>query len=104
MEIQLAVASSPITVTYVLKDLSDSFYEGSDSLSLKGLSNLPDIEKIIFLQRKAADMPYNVKEKVGNGQFNTRVDLNRLLRKEDVPVTYNLTTRKGYKLATFVVG
>ena len=104
MEVQLAIAAASIKVTFTLKDLSDYFYDGHKSMEMIGLNNMSDREKFTYLVKKSQDMARNVKQKVGNGQFNDKVTLNQLMRNENVSLQYTLADRKGYKLATFIVG
>jgi hypothetical protein len=95
-----------IKVTYTLKNLSDTFYEGSESGSIPGLLNMNHREKFDYLNRQAngGDLRDNIKQKVGSGQFRDKVELNQLWRNQNVLIAFEFGDRKGYKLATFYIG
>lgn len=84
-------------VTFILKNLSDSFYNGFGK-SIQGLLNMSDTEKYIYLNKVRHDL--NITLKIGTGQFRDVVLLNQIVRSNPT-VTFNLEPRRGYKLATF---
>lgn len=84
-------------VTFVLKDLSDAFYQGHGS-EIPGLLNMVDMEKFEYLNKHRHDL--GIAMKIGSGQFRDQVELNRLLR-TNPPVAFSLEPRRGYRLATF---
>lgn len=94
-----------IKVTYTLKNLSDAFYNGNGG-SIVGMLNLSPRARFDYLNRQAngGDLRDNIKQKIGTGQFRDKVDLNQLLRNENVTIAFELGDRKGYKLATFYIG
>lgn len=87
-------------VTFILKALTDVFYEGNGD-SIKGLLRMTDAEKFEYLTKRHQDFP-QCSMKVGSGQFRDKVDLNMALRKA-CRFSFKLEPRKGYKLATFEV-
>jgi hypothetical protein len=84
--------------TFILKDLTDAFYEGTEGGSIVGLMSMSDREKWDKLNRMANQKLVTLK--IGSGQFRDRVDLNQILR-EPCTFSFNLEPRKGYRLATF---
>jgi hypothetical protein len=94
-------------VTFILKDLSKAFYEGSNILGIPGLNNLPsDGERFDYLiGPRCRDL--KISRKTGNDSTRDAVEFNQLIRAQrqsGVPTTpkaYKLEPRKGYKLATF---
>lgn len=93
-----------IKVTYILKNLTDCFYDGNGE-SIEGLLNLTDRAKFDKLNKCAfGDLRDNVKQKIGTGQFRDKVELNQLLRDPAQKIEFKLENRKGYKLATFLIG
>lgn len=82
-------------VTFILKGLTDAAHAT--------LAAMPDAERFAKLDKWArGDLAHCVKEKIGDGSFRDRVDLNAMMR---APVTwaYTLEPRRGYRLATFDV-
>lgn len=94
-----------IKVTYTLKNLSEQFYDGNYG-SIVGLLNMSHRDKFNYLSRQAngGDLRDNIKQKVGTGQFRDKVELNQLLRNDNVTIAFEFGDRKGYKLATFYIG
>jgi hypothetical protein len=87
-------------VTFILKDLSDDFFEGFGT-SIKGLNNMADAEKFAYLTKAHRGLP-KCSMKIGSGMFRDTVDLNRLMR-GPCSFRFTLEPRKGYQLATFEV-
>lgn len=88
---------SPITVTFILKDVSDSFLTELEGLPHNGA-------RFEHLRQHAqGDLRHLVKMKIGTGQFRAAVELNSMLRRRDCTYAYNLGARRGYRLATFTV-
>jgi len=83
--------------TFILKDLSEQFYEGMGE-SIVGLLNMSDSDKFAYLNKARVNLKITMK--IGSGQFRDSVDLNSLLKQPN-NVTFKLEPRKGYKLATF---
>lgn len=83
--------------TAILKDLSEVYFNGNGG-SIVGLLNVPDADKLAYLQRSAQDL--QITFKVGNGSFRDKVELNQILR-EPHSTSFKLEPRRGYKLATF---
>lgn len=93
-----------LKVAYILKNLTDCFYNGNGD-SIEGLLNLNDRAKFDKLNKCAfGDLRDNVKQKIGSGQFRDKVELNQMLRVVDQKIQFKLEDRKGYKLATFLIG
>lgn len=93
-------------VTFILKDLSDVFYNGNQSSDpnwlIVGLNELSDRKKLDHLFNKRGDH-LGITSKIGScNAFRDMVDMNSML-KEECHVTYKLEPRRGYKLATFEV-
>ena len=89
-------------VTYILKDFSEVFYTGNGQ-SILGLLNMSDKDKFFYLDKKAKDK-IGCTQKIGtSNSFRDRVELNQIIRKDNVAYTFKLDPRKGYKLATFEV-
>lgn len=86
-------------VTFILKDLSEQFYQGFGQ-HIKGLLNMTDEEKFHYLQQKGQEL--GVTMKVGDNSFARKVELNSLLKGKP-SFTFKLEPRRGYKLATFIV-
>ncbi len=84
--------------TFILKNLTDAFYQGSESGSIVGLMSLSDKDKWDKLNRMANQKLATLK--IGSGQFRDRVELNQMLR-EPCLFSFKLEPRKGYRLATF---
>ena len=84
--------------TFILKDLTDAFYEGTEGGSIVGLMSMSDREKWDKLNRMANQKLATLK--IGSGQFRDRVDLNQILR-GPCAFSFKLEPRKGYRLATF---
>ena len=89
-------------ITFTLKDLTDAFYNGMGE-SIVGLLNMPDNEKFAYLMRKAQQRELKISMKIGYGQFRDSVELNQLLRKDNLSYSFKLEPRRGYKLATFEI-
>lgn len=89
-------------VTFILRNLSDTFFEGLGE-SIIGLDNLDNQSKFNTLARHAkGDLKHCVSMKAGSGQFRDQVELNQLLR-GPVSIDYKIEPRRGYKLATFTI-
>lgn len=86
-------------VTFILRDLSDDFFNGRGD-SMTGLLNMSDDEKFNHLKKLATDHPSLWPMKIGNGSFRDRVELNQILRGSP-PISFTLSPRKGYKIALF---
>lgn len=85
-------------VTFILKDLTDEFYNGGGVLDLTGLLNMADLEKFNYLNRMRHHLAITMR--IGNGAFREQVELNQMLRL--LPeISFSLAPRRGYKLATF---
>jgi hypothetical protein len=85
-------------VTCILKDFTDSFYNGFGD-SIPGLLNMADPEKFEKLRIMASEK--RITMKIGNGSFNQAVELNQIRCSRHPRYTFKLEPRKGYKLATF---
>ena len=87
-------------VTFILKDLTETFYNGNGS-SIVGLLNQSDKDKFSYLtSSNAKDL--SITCKIGNGWFQERVELNQLIR-NNPNYSFKLEPRRGYKLATFEI-
>lgn len=83
-------------VTYILKDKSDSY--------LDNIKAMQAIEAHRYLNDAAnGAYAYNVKQKIGNGSFRDKVELNQILRKNTIGAWFSFEPRKGYVLATFTI-
>lgn len=88
-------------VTFILRNLTDRFYNGNGS-SIAGLLNLSDSDKFWELRKLATgDLRHCVSMKVGTGQLRDAVDLNAIVKREH-SVSFKIEPRKGYRLATFI--
>ena len=88
-------------VTFILKNLTDAFYDGNESCSIIGLLKRSDSEKFAYLSAKAAKRELDITMKIGaTNAFRDRVDLNAILRRQ-CSYAFKLEHRKGYRLATF---
>jgi hypothetical protein len=87
--------------TFILKDLSDVFYNGNSG-SIAGLNSYSDADKFTYLCKRAAEGALSISTNIGNGSFRDKVDLNSML-KGQFTVSYKLEPRRGYKLATFEI-
>jgi len=89
-------------ITFILKDLSEAFYEGG--FYSFGLNNLNNLEKWLYLKYLAARKELKITMKVGNSDsFRDKVELNQIIRDKDFNLDYKLEARRGYKLVTFNV-
>ena len=89
-------------VTFILRNLSDAFYNGNGS-SITGLLNLSDSDKFWELRNQATgDLRHCVKMKVGTGQLRDYVALNAIVKRNH-SVAFKIEPRRGYKLATFTL-
>lgn len=86
-------------VTFILKNLTDEFFEGTPSGSIVGLMSMSDAEKLKKLLTHQTD---SIKLKIGNGSFRDRVEFNQILRAPR-SLSFRLEPRRGYRLATFLV-
>ncbi|MCP3024977.1 hypothetical protein [Cupriavidus basilensis] len=86
-------------VTFILKGVTDTFYEGRGD-AIVGLLNMSDAEKFAYLNKARHDFGFSMK--IGTGQFRDAVELNQILR-EAPAFTFTLEPRRGYKLATFQI-
>ena len=88
-------------ITFIIKDLSDIFYNGGGVLCTIGLLQMTDSDKFIYLRKLASEKVLKVTCKVGNcDSFRDKVELNSILRGEHT-IDFKLEDRRGYKLATF---
>ena len=86
-------------ITFILKDLTEAFYEGG-TYSI-GLKRLNDFEKFLFLLYYARNNYFGITCKIGNGSFRDKVEFNQTMRKNYI-LSFSLEPRRGYKLATFI--
>jgi hypothetical protein len=86
-------------ITFILKNLTDAFYHGTESGSIIGLLNMTDAEKFTYLNKKANDKMVSMK--IGSGQFRDKVELNQIIHNPSARYSFDLQPRKGYKLAIF---
>jgi hypothetical protein len=101
MRLLFSIRSEAMRVTFILRNLSDAFYNGNSG-SITGLLNLSDSDKFWELRNQASgDLRHCVKMKVGTSQFRDSVDLNAIV-KRDHSVSFKIEPRKGYKLVTFI--
>ncbi len=89
-------------VTFILKDLSDIFYNGGGFSKSVGLNNMTNKDKFSYLTSSHAK-DLNITSKIGNGSFRDRVELNQLLRNNSISFDYKIESRRGYKLVTFEI-
>ena len=83
-------------VTYILKDKSESYIDG-----IKAMQALQAFD---YLNKEAnGQYVYNVSQKIGNGSFRDKVELNQIMRKEIIQAWFSFEPRKGYILATFTI-
>ena len=95
-----------MNVTYILKDLSTTFYEGNGG-TIIGFNNLTDTAKFDYLSGNSA-RDLKITCKVGKqDELRDRIELNAIVRAnrarfgESRPTSYKIEPRKGYKLVTF---
>ncbi len=82
--------------TYILKDKSDSYIDNIKSMQA--------LQAFDYLNKEAnGKYAYNVSQKIGNGSFRDKVDLNQIMRKETVQAWFSFEPRKGYILCTFTI-
>ena len=86
-----------IKVMFILKNLTDEFYNGGGVLDLTGLLNMADREKFNYLSRMRHHLAITMR--IGNGTFREQVELNAMLRLQPA-VGFSLQPRRGYKLAS----
>ena len=86
--------------TFIVKNVTQEFYTGFGS-SIVGIDNMPPRERFHYLNKKAAEGALEISLKIGNGSFRDRVELNQLLRKEELRIDYKDEPRRGYRLLTF---
>lgn len=85
-------------VTFILKDKSDAFYNGSEFCG-PGLLQQTPLEQFERLEKNAHDGLSTMR--VGScNSFRDRVELNQIRRNGKAPA-FTLEPRRGYKLATF---
>lgn len=89
-------------VTFILRHLTEAFFDGAGEESIQGLNSMSDAEKFAYLNKYRTNGTGAVSMKIGSGQFRDAVGLNSMLR-APVAMTYKLEPRKGYKLATFEI-
>jgi hypothetical protein len=82
-------------ITFILRDLSDCFYD-----DIKQLSEIDVFKKLNSYC--FGDLKMYVSQKIGNGSFRDKVELNQIMRNVKT-ITYKIEPRKGYKLATFEI-
>ena len=85
-------------VTFILRNMSESFFRGSETLP--GIYNLKPDECYKYLNERALKPEYSISKQVESGQFKDKVALNQILH-APYNITHLIETRKGYKLATF---
>lgn len=86
---------SPLAVTYILRDKSDSFFE-----KLRGFDS-PQA-KFDYLQKAKGDL--QIPMEIGKSKrFGDQVDLNRALRDGKQFAHFSLAPRRGYVLATLTI-
>ena len=86
-------------VTFILRDLSDDFFNGRGD-HMPGLLSMSDAEKFSHLHHLSVRHPSIWPMKIGSGAFRDRVELNQILRGSP-SVSFTLSPRKGYKIALF---
>ena len=90
-------------VTFTLKDLTDTFYNGLGD-SIVGLLNMTDSEKFAYLSKAAVKKELKISMKIGTSdQFRDKVELNQIMRNPNARYEFKIEPRKGYKLVTFEV-
>jgi len=88
-------------VTFILKDLSEEFYNGFAGII--GLLNMDNKQKFNYLRELKCSLAKNITMKIGNSnQFRDVVELNSILRNEST-FDFKIEPRKGYKLITFEI-
>lgn len=81
-------------VTFTIKNLTDKTHQD--------LAEMTHAERFAQLTKWAfGDLRHCVSQKIGTGQFRDRVELNQIMRGQDVRFEYKIEPRRGYKLATF---
>lgn len=89
-------------VTFILKDLSEQFYNGG-FLTI-GLLNLNPLEQYLYLDDKVTrgSLGNCITRKIGHANaFRDVVELNQLRRRGLTAISGKVEPRRGYKLATF---
>jgi hypothetical protein len=85
-------------VTFILKDKSDAFYNGSEFVGPGLLQQTPPEQ---FERLKQCAKEGLATRRIGScNAFRDQVELNQIIRTGKVP-TFKLEARRGYKLATF---
>lgn len=80
-------------VTFILQDLTEDY--------LNSIKSRESIDCYQFLNKQSyGDMKHCIKQKIGNGSFRDRVELNQLLRTAKNPAV-KFESRRGYILSTF---
>lgn len=83
-------------ITYILKDKSDSYIDNIKAMSALDAHN--------YMNKEAnSAYAYNIKQKIGNGSFRDKVELNQILRKQVIGAWFSFAPRKGYILVTFTI-
>ena len=83
-------------ITYILKDKSDSYIDR--------IKAMPALHAFDYLNKESnGQYAYNVSQKIGNGSFRDKVELNQIMRKETLQAWFSFEPRKGYILATFTI-
>ena len=83
-------------VTYILKDKSDSY--------INGIKAMQALQAFDYLNKEShGQYAYNVSQKIGNGSFRDKVELNQIMRKEIIQAWFSFEPRKGYILVTFTI-
>ncbi len=83
-------------VTFIVKNLTDEYVD-----SIKRMEAIPAFRTLDAQSR--GDLRHCVSEKIGNGSFRDRVDLNSILKGDTVQAWYTISPRKGYLLFTFTI-
>lgn len=87
--------------TAILRNLSDTFWNGSEHFPTPGfLTQNPKEQwaRVLQLCRER----YSATLKIETGQFRDQVELNQILRGEHT-IACTVEPRRGYKLATFTI-
>ena len=82
--------------TYILKDKSDSYIDS--------IKRMEALEAFRYLAEQShGQYAYNVSQKIGNGSFRDKVELNQIMRRDVVQAWFSFAPRKGYILVTFTI-
>jgi hypothetical protein len=82
--------------TFILKDKSGSYIDN--------IKAMPAMQAFDYLNKEAnGAYAYNVSQKIGNGSFRDKLELNQIMRKQTVQALFGFEPRKGYILCTFTI-